>query len=147
MGSSEESNTKGAGPSARQIGQEEVQAPEAAQKQANDGRIMGHVGLFVYLAEYMRSGTPAADGYGVQTAHAAEHKAVHGAYAGYCDEQVKYIAQHVAEYVYEGHGSAGVYELLVSSAAGYANIVEDVGGNDDDRAYDQSAGQVFLGIL
>jgi hypothetical protein len=108
---------------------------------------MRHVGLFVYLAEYMRSGTPAADGYGVQTAHAAEHKAVHGAYAGYCDEQVKYIAEYVAEYVYEGHGSAGVYELLVSSAAGYANIVEDVGGNDDDRAYDQSAGQVFLGIL
>ena len=138
---------KGALPGAGQIGQIEIQAPEAAHQQADHGGIVGHIGLGVHLREDLRPGAFLAGGQRIEAADAAQHQAVHGAQAGDGHEQVQDIAEHIAEDIQEGHGSALADQLVVGSAAGHADIIEQIGGDDDQSADDQRLGQIPLGIL
>ena len=131
----------------RQVGQIEIGQPAEGQCQTDEGGAGGHIGLFVEAIERLRLRSFATGCHRVHTAAASQHQAVYGAKAGDGDKQLQHVAQSAAEDVGEGDGGALVDEVLVGGAACYTNVVEDVGGGDDDTADNQGAGEVLFGIL
>ena len=136
-----------AAPGLEEAGEHEVAAPEAAEQQAEDGGVVGQVGLLVDLIEQLGIRALASGGQGVDAAAAAEHQAVHGAGAGDRDEEVEDVAEDAAEDVDEGGGRAVGHQHVDGSAAGNADVVGDVGHDDDDAADDEGLGQVLLRVL
>ena len=136
-----------AAPGLEDAGEDEIGAPEAAEEQAHNGGVAGHVGFFVDLAEELGRGTLAAAGKGINAAGAAEHQAVHGAGAGDRDEEVQDVSEQAAEDVDEGPGGALAHQHLDGGTAGNADVVADIGRDNDDGADDQGLGKILLGIL
>ena len=108
---------------------------------------MGHIGVPVHLDKGVGHGPLAPGSQGVHAPGAAQHQAIGGAQTGDGDEQVEDIAQHIAENVGKGHGGSRLDQLLVGSAAGDADVIEQIDRHDDEAADGQGTGQVALGVL
>ena len=122
------------GPNAGQVGAVEIQEPGCGDQQCEDSGVGGHVGLTIQLSVDLGRRTFVTGSHGVHAAAAAQHQAVGRAQAGDHNEQIENIAQHAAEDVCKGHSSALVDELLVGSAAGDTDVIQNVHGRNDDAA-------------
>lgn len=83
----------------------------------------------------------------IDAAAAGEHQTVHRADAGDGDEEVQDVADDVAEDVRKGNGRALFDQLRVRCTAGHADVVQQVGGDDDDAADCEGFRKIALRIL
>ena len=81
---------------------------------------------------------------GIDAAAAGEHQTVHRADAGDGDEEVQDVADDVAEDVRKGNGRALFDQLRIRCTASHADVIQQVGSNDDDAAERERLRQVAL---
>ena len=106
--------------------EDEVNKPRAAGKESKGCGVVGHVGLFIHLGEYLGRYSLASGGERVDTAGAAEHKAVQRTQAGNNDEDIDDRRANGAEGC-KGDGGAVLGDVADLGKTENAYVIEGVG--------------------
>ena len=96
---------------------------------------------------YFRSGTVASDGNGVKTSCAAEHKTVKSTHAGDGNKEIENISENITENIRERNRCAVLLERCNICAAGNADIIENVNGDNNNAAGNERNGKIALCVL
>ena len=62
-------------------------------------------------------------------------------------KRLRMLPRTVTEHVDERGGRAGVAQLLIGGAAGDADVIEDIGGDDDEPPMSRALGRLRLESL
>ena len=91
--------------------------------------------------------TLAARCHRVDPARTAEHESVQRTHTGNRHKEIQDVSERAAKNVQIGCRRAVIHQILHRRAAGYADVIEQVDGHNDDAARDQRDRQIPFRVL